>query len=221
MPSTQPLPRSISGADENRRFWPRWMLAVTIGEATGFAIPAGTAVVLALAGAPAGLVYFSMILAGTCEGVLLGLGQWIGFGRSIVPRAAWVGATAMGAAIAWSIGMLPSSTDMDFSAPFTLPLVIFLGSVLLLSIPTLQWMVLRRFGRRSVWWIPVNVGAWATGILWTLAPSPIVDETTPGLAVLGIYVLSGILMAATVAALSGVAAHRLVVKSTTNPVQPS
>jgi hypothetical protein len=187
------------------------MLSVTVGEAIGFAIPAATGGLLALAGAPVFVVFPSMILAGACEGALLGVGQSIGFGRSVVPRPAWVCATAIGAAIAWSIGMLPSTLGgVDFSNSFVLPLVVMFGSLLLLSIPTLQWVVLRRSGYRAASWIPVNAGAWTVGILWTLVPSPFIDENTTAKVLFGVYLVAGLLMAAPVAALTAIPAHRVV-----------
>jgi hypothetical protein len=191
-------------------FLRRWLVCVTLAEAAGFAIPAIVGGILGLLAAPAGVVYPAMVLAGACEGVLLGFGQSIGFG-SAVPRSAWMLATAAGAAAAWSMGMLPSSLGgIDFGSPWVIVLAAVLGCVLLLSIPTLQWLVLRRNGLRTAFWIPVNAGAWAAGILWTLAPSPFIDETTPVPALFGVYLLAGLLMAATVAALTGFAARRIV-----------
>jgi hypothetical protein len=182
---------------------------VTLAEAAGFAIPATVGGMLSLLAAPAGVVYPALVLAGACEGVLLGFGQSIGFG-SAVPRPAWMLATAAGAAAAWSIGMLPSSLGgIDFGSPWVIVLAAVLGCVLLLSIPTIQWLVLRRKGLRTAFWIPVNAGAWAAGILWTLAPSPFIDETTPVPALFGVYLLAGLLMAATVAVLTGFAARRI------------
>jgi hypothetical protein len=190
-------------------FLRRWLVSVTLAEAAGFAIPAIVGGILSLLAAPAGVVYPAMVLAGACEGVLLGFGQSIGFG-SAVPRSAWMLATAAGAAAAWSMGMLPSSLGgIDFGSPWVIVLAAMLGCVLLLSIPTLQWLVLRRKGMRTAFWIPVNAGAWAAGILWTLAPSPFIDETTPVPALFGVYLLAGLLMAATVAALTGFAARRI------------
>jgi hypothetical protein len=190
-------------------FLRRWLVSVTLAEAAGFAIPAIVGGILGLLAAPAGVVYPAMVLAGACEGALLGFGQSIGFG-SAVPRSAWMLATAAGAAAAWSMGMLPSSLGgIDFGSPWVIVLAAVLGCVLLLSIPTLQWLVLRRKGLRTAFWIPVNAGAWAAGILWTLAPSPFIDETTPVPALFGVYLLAGLLMAATVAALTGFAARRI------------
>lgn len=194
----------------NARFWPRWMLAVTAGEAIGFAIPALAGGMLALISAPVFVVYPSMIVAGACEGALLGLGQSIGFGTSVVPRSAWIRATAAGAAVAWSIGMLPSTIGgVDFVSPIALSMVVIGSIALLISIPTLQWAVLRRLGHPVSSWIPVNAGAWAAGILWTLAPSPFIDEHTPAPVLFGAYLLAGLLMAATVASLTGLSARRI------------
>ncbi len=138
-----------------------WVFAVTAGEAIGFIIPAAMGGSLALAGAPNVMVYPFMILAGACEGVLLGLGQSIGFGSS-VPRLAWVTASAAGAAVAWSLGMLPSTiVGFDVGSPSTL-LWVGVGAILLLvSNPTLQWFVLRGVVPGSFRWIPVNADAWA------------------------------------------------------------
>ncbi|HEY8701154.1 MAG TPA: hypothetical protein VIM08_09390 [Arthrobacter sp.] len=196
------------------RFLRRWVVSVTLAEAAGFAIPAVTSGILSLLAAPAGVVYPAIVLAGACEGGLLGLGQSIAFGPA-VPRAPWILATAAGAAAAWSIGMLPGTLGgIDFGSPGVIILAAVLGCVLLLSIPTLQWLVLRRLvlrrkGLRTVFWIPVNAGAWAVGILWTLAPSPFIDEKTPAPALFGAYLLAGLLMAATVALLTAPAARRV------------
>lgn len=191
------------------RFLQRWIVSVTLAEAAGFAVPAVVGGILSLLAAPAGLVYPAMVLAGACEGALLGLGQSLGFGGA-VPRSRWMLATAAGAAAAWSIGMLPSSLGgIDFGSPWAIVLTAVLGCLLLLSMPTLQWCVLRAHGLRTAFWIPVNAGAWAAGILWTLVPSPFIDETTPAPALFGVYLMAGLLMAATVAVLTGFAARRI------------
>jgi hypothetical protein len=161
-----------------------------------------------------------MIAAGACEGIFLGLGQSIGFGSFGIPRAAWITATGGGAAVAWSIGMLPSTIGgVDFASPSAVALMVVGAAVLLASIPTLQWLVLRRVIRRASWWIPVNTGAWAAGILWTFAPSPFIDENTALPALLGSYLVAGILMAVTVGALTGFAARQVVESTHYSPAQ--
>jgi hypothetical protein len=192
------------------RFMRRWMVAVTAGEALGFVIPASVGGLLALTSAPGAVVYPAMVVAGACEGILLGYGQYVGFGRSTVPRVRWLAATGAGAAVAWSIGMLPSTLpDFDPFSSSAVPWMISGALLLLASIPTLQWLVLRRVARRSLRWIPINAGAWAAGLLWTFVPSPFVDEKTAFPVLLACYAVAGVLMAATVAALTGPAAQRI------------
>ena len=202
-------------------FMRRWVFAVTAGETIGFMIPAAVGGVLALAAAPGFVVYPLMIAAGACEGALLGVGQSIGFGSSVVRRSSWVAATAAGAAVAWSIGMLPSTiSGFNPGSPSALPWILVGAVLLLVSIPALQWLVLRRVIRRAFWWIPTNACAWAAGILWTLAPSPFIDETTAFPALWGTYLLAGTLMAVTVASLTGFPARR-VMKSASTPTADS
>lgn len=203
-----------------RPFMRRWVLAVTAGETIGFIIPAAVGGALAFAAAPASVVYPLMIAAGACEGIFLGLGQSIGFGSFGIPRAAWITATGGGAAVAWSIGMLPSTIGgVDFASPSALALIVVGAAALLASIPTLQWLVLRRVIRRASWWIPVNACAWAAGILWTFAPSPFIDEYTALPALLGSYLVAGMLMAVTVGALTGFAARHVVESTHYSPAQ--
>lgn len=188
----------------------RWVMAVTAGESAGFVIPAAAGGVMAVAGTPTFIVYPVMVAAGACEGALLGVGQSIGFGPALVRRPAWVAVTALGAAVAWSIGLLPSTiAGFDPGLPASVPWIIAGALLLLVSIPALQWLVLRRAIRRAFWWVPANAGAWAAGILWTLAPSPFIDETTSFPLLLGAYVVAGLLMATTVALLTSFAAVRV------------
>jgi hypothetical protein len=208
----------VTAAVVQDSFLRRWFVSVTLAEAAGFAIPALVGGTVALVAAPAGVVYPAMVLAGACEGCLLGFGQTIGFGAA-VPRTRWIRATAAGAALAWSIGMLPGTLGVDFGVPLVILLAAILGTALLLSIPTLQWLVLRRLvpHRRTAFWIPVNASAWAVGLLWTFAPSPFIDETTPAPVLFAVYLAAGLLMAATVAVLTGFAARRIVSGTTERP----
>lgn len=196
------------------RFFRRWIIAVTLGETLGFTIAAVVGGTLASASAPATLVYPVMIAAGAVEGACLGAGQVAGFGKPApVPPNRWIAATASGAAAAWAIGLLPS-TITGFTVDNGLAVVLtVLGAVTLLaSIPVLQWAVLRRSIRPASFWIPANMAGWAVGILWTLAPSPVIDETTPFWAILALFAIAGLLMAVTVATITAFAA-RMVVRS--------
>lgn len=196
-------------------FMRRWILAVTAREAIGFMVPAAVGGLLALAAAPGFVACPLMIVAGACEGALLGAGQSIGFGSSVARRSSWVVATAGGAAVAWAIGMLPSTiAGFTPGSPSALPCILVGAVLLLVSISALQWLVLRRLTPSSFWWIPDNVLAWSAGILWILAPSPFIDEKTPFPVLLVVYLLAGILMAATVASLTGFAARRVMESAT-------
>jgi hypothetical protein len=137
---------------------------------------------------------------------------------TVLGSLALLGAPA--AAAAWSIGMLPSTLGVGFGLPVVILLAAVLGTALLLSIPTLQWLVLRQLApqRRTAFWIPVNAGAWGVGLLWTFAPSPFIDETTPVPVLFAVYLLAGLLMAATVAVLTGFAARRIVLAAPSHQV---
>ena len=80
--------------------------------------------------------------------------------------------------------------------------------MLVTSLPLAQYFVLRDHVRRAALWIPINIAAWLLGIAWTLAPSPMVDQSTPTGALMMIYGVAGFCMA-TVAVVTGVGLIRL------------
>jgi hypothetical protein len=95
-------------------------------------------------------------------------------------------------------------SDFFVATLVVLPLVAaVLGSALLLSIPTAQYLLLRSAIPTAGRWIWVNVLAWSLGICWTFAPSPLVNASTPFLWLIGIYAMAGLLMATTVAVITG------------------
>ena len=144
--------------DAPEGFLPRWIIMVAAGEALGFLIPASMGAWLGLIGAPDSVVYPAMIAAGACEGALLGYGQWLGFGRRVVSRVPWIVATSAGAAVAWSLGMLPGiQGGLDISSPPTLALVTGGAMLLLVITPSLQWLVLRRAGSKTLRWIQYRI----------------------------------------------------------------
>jgi hypothetical protein len=79
----------------------------------------------------------------------------------------------------------------------------------LASIPVAQWFILRHHVPRAWRWIPLNAVAWAVGIMWTLAPSPLIDESTPVAGLVLAYGAAGLLMAATVALVTGLGLRRM------------
>jgi hypothetical protein len=185
----------------------RWIVIVTIAEALGFAVATAAAMVAILVVAPGvpGLVV--TVLGGAVEGALLGTGQWLAMGARRPPAHRWILATVAGAVVAWTLGMLPSTLGIDVTIWWVLVLVALGGVALLASIPVAQWLALRRAGTAR--WVPVNMASWAIAILWTFAPSPFIDEHSPIALVVTLYVIAGILMAFTIAALTARTAARL------------
>lgn len=186
----------LSAGHGRSAFFLRWTLYVTAGETIGFAVAAAIAVGATALGLSDQARYPIVVAAGAVEGALLGTAQYRAM-REHKPRpAVWIGTTSAAAALAWAIGML-FSLFSELPPP---PLLILGGLFIIASIPAAQWAVLRR--PHSARWVPVNMGAWATGLLWTFGPSPIVDETTPILLIVLLYVIAGVLMALTVAVLT-------------------
>ncbi|MCR8670505.1 hypothetical protein [Agrococcus sp. HG114] len=189
------------------RFVPRWIVLVAAGEAIGFALATGAAV-LAIVLELADLPRLALAVAGgAVEGAALGWGQWLAMQRNRPHRARWIGATSCAAALAWLLGMLPSTVGLRIDSAWTVALLAVGALALLASIPLAQWLVLDR--PRTFRWVPVNMGAWLVAILWTAAPSPLVDEASPIWFVAVLYVAAGLLMALTVAALTAPVARAL------------
>jgi hypothetical protein len=195
-------------SDPGRRtFIVRWIGLVALGETLGFAVAVAVAVAVSTSALPPAAAYATIVAAGAVEGGLLGLAQQTAIGRARLARRSWAVATAVGAAVAWSIGLLPSTMEMDLSGASGVVVAVLGGLVLLAAVPTAQWSVLNRPG--TVRWIPVNMVAWAVAILWTFAPSPLVDESTPVAVVVPLYAAAGLLMAVTVAVLTAPTAASL------------
>lgn len=206
---TSPEPGPLRG----RRLWARWFIFVTTGEFLGFSIPAVAGAATARAGA--GIAVPVILAAGAVEGTLLGLAQAHVL-RSALPTLSarrWVGATAAGAVVAYAIGMVPSAAADHVRAwpPVALALSgIVLGLILLMSIGTAQWLVLRTAARRTARWIVTTAVAWSVGLGVFLGfAMPLWHPGQPVAAVAGIGLAGGLLMAATTAALTGEALRRL------------
>lgn len=202
----QPEARSDTGSSRTHerpsrgRDIRRWILAVSIGEALGFTVAVGAAILTILAGVDDPVRFAIIVPAGAVEGAALATGQYVGM-RARRPVAwRWIAATALAAAFAWTLGLLPSTLGLDLGSPLAIAAVAIGGLVLLASIPFAQWLVLAR--PRAFRWVPVNMGAWAVAILWTFAPSPLVDEQSPIALVATLYVIAGLLMAVTIASLT-------------------
>ncbi len=193
------------------RFRTRWFYTSTIAEAGGFAVPALTGLAAWRLGVPSLVLFALIVVAGAGEGAVLGFGQGsVLQGQLPGIRRSWVTATAAAAALAWAIGMLPS-TVFDAGAPawFVVVLMAPLAPALLCSIGVAQWLVLRTHVPGAHRWI------WATAVAWVAAlpPSFIAPLLVPDGSALGVWVAAylsgGLLMATIMSAVTGEAMARI------------
>lgn len=197
----------------------RWIITVTIAEATGFAIAAGIAILTIVLRIEDPWRLVLVVAGGSIEGAALASGQYVAMVRNR-PRAwLWIGATAVAASVAWFLGMLPSTLRLEFDSAGSIVLLVVGAIVLLATIPFAQWLVMARPG--TFRWVPVNMAAWLAAIVWTAAPSPLVDERSPLPLVASLYVVAGLLMAVTVAALTAPVARSLFSDRVTGPPRGS
>jgi hypothetical protein len=193
------------------RLWRRWVVITTAGEVLGFSVPA-------LAGALTTVAHIAgpsqagiLVAAGAVEGALLGWAQATVLRHVVtgLDTGSWIRATALGAMLAYAMGMLPG---LLFPQPVLvmIAVVAVAGTVLLCSIGTAQWLVLRRHRPHAAWWIPVTAGAWLVGLGVFLAiATPLWHPGQSVVLIAATGVLAGLVMAATVAAATGWAVLRL------------
>lgn len=184
-----------------------WVLATALGETLGFLVP-GLVAVVAFDLHPAYTLVL-MVIAGCVEGAVLGAAQSVVLAREFLgfSRGAWIFATAMGAAAAWFVGMLPSTfypAWTDWPASVLVPAGLLLGLTLLTTIGLAQWTVLRRHVARARTWVPANAVAWMLGLgLLFAVTTPLWQEGQSPALVVGIGILGGLVMALTVAVVTG------------------
>jgi hypothetical protein len=186
-----------------------------MAESVGFAVPA--LVGAALAEARTATLATGLIAAGFVEGGLLGAGQATVLHR-VLPRLSvpvFVVATAGAAALAYAIGVIPmlvgGSHLSSLGWPALLALGIPLGGVLLASIGTAQWLLLRRLLPAAKLWILASAAAWLLGLLaFASVSTPLWRPGQPVVIVAAVGILGGVVMAAVVAAVTGAAVLRLV-----------
>jgi len=200
----------------NRARWRRWTAVTTAGELAGFVVPATVGAAAATLAWPAGGTYAALLAAGFVEGGMLGYAQATVL-RAVLPglrvRRYWT-ATGAAAAVAYAVGLLPSTVG-DHLARMPAPALVAAGvlaaTVLLGSIGTAQWLVLRGAGADRPSWIATTAAAWTAGLaVFMLTATPLWQPGQPWWLIAAIGVGCGGLMALTVAALTGLAAVRLV-----------
>jgi hypothetical protein len=169
-------------------------------------------------------VALGAVLLGTfLEGVLVGAAQVLVLRRPLphLRAVTWVLFTALGAFVAWTLGMIPSSvmsltmeaTSAASSAPpmeCSNALVYALAAAMGLLVlgPLLgatQTLALRRHVRRAGWWIPANAAAWMLGMPVVFAGMNLLPPGDFGLATVLVVLAVTVVAGAVVGAVHGVA----------------
>ncbi|MBY8851781.1 hypothetical protein K7G98_27165 [Saccharothrix sp. MB29] len=130
-----------------------------------------------------------------------------------LPRSRWVAATSAAAVVAYLVGLAPSTWGAAITSWHPVPMVAtaaVLGCVLLGSIGTAQWLLLRHHLPRAGRWIAATAAAWLLGLAVFLGFTMPLWHPGQALATaVLIGIAGGLLMAATTAAVTGFALRRL------------
>jgi hypothetical protein len=140
------------------------------------------------------------IAAGTlCEGVLVGYAQGAVLRERLpsLPIRRWIRATAIGACMAWVLGTIPSTvaalsessgaaTPPPFEGPLVYVVAAGMGFALGMILGLPQWLQLRAYARRSLWWMAANSVAWAAGMAIIFAGAGATPANTPVVAVVAV-----------------------------------
>lgn len=188
-----------------------WFWIVTLAESAGFAVPAVVGALTAVSG-PA-VVVPALLAAGALEGAVLGCGQALVL-RHALPALAgrrWIVATSAGAVVAYLAGTIPSAAEVYRWPPvWAGTAAVVLGLVLLASLGTAQWPLLRPHLPRASRWIPVTATAWLAGLaVFMVFTMPLWHEGQSVAMRALIGAAGGLLMAASMSAITGFALARL------------
>lgn len=211
--------RQASPVFHGARLWRSWFLWVTAFETAGFTFPAVAGV--ATRDLHEGVAYAALVLAGLVEGAALGWSQAHvlneAIGKLSVHR--FTRNTSLAAALAYAIAMAPivaGDAVGEWPVGVQIGLGVVFGSALLASIGTAQWLELRRSLPHSASWILTTGGSWLVGLgLFLGIATPLWHEGQATALTVVIGVAAGLVMAASVAALTGLAVLRLLRHTTT------
>jgi hypothetical protein len=212
-----------------RGFWLRWVGANALAEMIGLGV-AGLVGVQVFAGGPANLGQALVgiapaIIAGAFEGLVVGWAQWSVLRQRLPGMRArsWIGATVLGAFVAWCLGMLPSTLmslapqptaaqtgPSPFEGPLVYPLAMGMGAVLGVILGLPQWAVLRRWAPRGWRWIAANSAAWALGMPIIFVVAGGVSPGLPVAAIAAMVLATLALAGAVVGAVHGAVLVRMV-----------
>lgn len=151
---------SLTRSSIDWSLWRRWVVANAVGEGVGlggsFLVGAGLGAVLQGqhgAWVEIGLALVAVALGTLCEGVIVGHAQWRVLRRALpgLSRGSWVRATAVGAGVAWLLGMIPSTVMSLVSGPARPPVVAVAGEAASASEPGALVMYLAAAGMGWCW----------------------------------------------------------------------
>lgn len=187
-----------------------WMAWVTLGLALGFIVPSATSFVAVVDGRDATGQFIFTVLGGAAQGLILGFAQAFALRKTAaaLPMFRWILITALGGLIAWIVGTVPGSfLNIEASSPAAVIVLVAFAFVAVIAMPLVQFFVLRttRFGKIGrVWrWVPITAVAWTAGIAWLLLASTQVQDNEDLIHLVGLYTVAGLLMALTVAFITG------------------
>lgn len=197
----------------------RWVLWAGAGEAVGFTVPA--AVGAAVGAWRPTLLLPALVVAGAGEGAVLGWAQTRVLREVGVDARRWVALTAGAAAGAWLLGMGFFGSDAvreTWPVPMLVVGSVVVGVAVLLSIGLAQAVELRRVVGRGRAWVLANVLAWGVGLgAFTAVTTPLWQPGQGPGTVLAIGVLGGLLMAAAMAVVTGLALVRILRRAGVGP----
>ena len=193
-------------------FLARWIRWITLGESLGFLAPA-LAQLVAAAAWPAA-TFLLLVLAGFVEGAVLGWFQ-VRVLLNRLPAVSihrWILLTGTAAAIAWTLGLLPSASNawQGWPAAVQIAAGITAAIALLVSIGLAQWIELRHHVPRAWRWIAGNAAAWTAGLgVFMAVATPLWQPGQDVWVSAAIGIGSAVLMAVTMAVITGLVMVRL------------
>lgn len=184
----------------------RWITVTVLGEAIGFggamAVGRGVCSLVGEPGTGALAELFMLGLsatAGLVEGACLGLAQWLVL-RRIFPRLPlrhWVLFTAVGAALAWVIGMGAGTHAPALAPPAVVLVAIIMAAGLVLGalLGAAQALALRRHIGGVGPWIFASALGWMIGLLFAFIGVAMTPEPGASLYNVAVMVACGAAMA--------------------------
>jgi len=212
----------MTAISSNGKYWLNWTIACGIGEFFGIGVAAGIgSLYLILLGEPGSLsqkisLILVMVFAGIIEGLLVGSFQWSVLRKRFIAMKAknWLIFTALGAATAWLLGMIPStffifqssasSTAAAEPSGMQIALLAAVSGIVLGALfGAFQWIELKKHTPDAGRWILANLLGWTVGLIIIYLGASIPSLDTSLAIVISIGVISGLLAGLSVGAVTG------------------